>query len=141
MEGVIQSENQGQCDIMIGTGKERGNMPDKRWVVAGEHLSQVKLEILELIHERNGITPMFLKWKLNCTATNISLHFAALEKSGFLNHDNYGKNRIYKLSDKGTRAIEEVKQILKDWRKSKVSKKNEEHDRLLSKERDDMQQR
>lgn len=100
------------------------------------------MDIILTIEEREGVTPEFLHWKFKCTPNNISMHLAKLRELGWITYEQYGKHRIYNVTETGKTAIIVIKARLVEIEAEnlKRSKKiNEKYDSLLDKEKQEME--
>jgi DNA-binding MarR family transcriptional regulator len=104
-------------------------------------LSEAKMRLLVVIEERGGVTPKFLRWKCGGTPTNISMHLTWLADNGFIDHDRFGKYRVYFLVDKGTNAMKSIRAELRRLDEKRVKTLSEaelKYKGIIDKERRDM---
>ena len=109
-----------------------------------KELSVDKMRLLQIIEHRGEVTPAYLRWVFDCTATNISMHLRFLVEKGLIIKKKWGKTNFIRLTDHGLNLMVEINQIIKDLEVKHVEKVKQDemakhYARLLQKEETDMQ--
>jgi DNA-binding MarR family transcriptional regulator len=142
---VVDVGSINQVKYVLAVAKNETKVLEMPITNVKQELSIDKMRLLQIIEQRGEVTPAYLRWAFDCTATNISMHLRFLVEKGLIIKKKWGKTNFISLTDHGLNLMVEINKIIKDLEVKHIEKvKQDEMDRhyakLLQKEETDMQE-